>query len=89
MDDRPSLDAHHVQPIALPHEWPEATAYRAGARLFGEGADEVPMMQRDGLPITQYLTPEEVEALVELRDSAWGRWFRLGWARAAAIDEQG
>lgn len=88
MADRPTLGpGRHILTMAVPFGWPEAVAYRTGARLFGEGNDAVWVHIRGGQSLHQDLTPEELAATVTLGATTWERWFGLGWARAAEIEE--
>ncbi len=87
-DPRPAPSPTATLTVTVPLYWPEAVAYATGRRLADGDADEVPMMLRQGLPIYMYLTGLETEALVQLPEPIWRRWFFLGWAHRTADDEE-
>ncbi len=65
--------------LELPADWPEVIMFRAGYRLAGGDADEVPTLIRQGIPIDAYLSPDELGAMMALPELVWSRWLMRGW----------
>ncbi len=84
---RPALSPTATFTVTMPPYWPEAIAYATGQRLAGGDTDEVPMLLQQSLPVDAYLTGLELQAVVELPEPVWRRWFFLGWAHRTAEDE--
>lgn len=79
----------YILRIPISSQWPEAVAWCCGLRLYQAGADDVPLLMRQGLPYVVRLEADEVEAHLLLGAETFERWFRAGWAAAAYRDEGG